>query len=83
MTLGKRELRSIAGQALASTTCATAGGKLVWKAQEEPLVDTLDMSAFEVLVLIWAAIDWNFGDFSSALSARGPGRAEGASGSAV
>lgn len=66
MALGKKELRSIAAQALASTVCATQGGKLVWE-PKAPLVDALNLTARQTLELIWAAVDWNLGDFWSGL----------------
>lgn len=70
MALGRKELRSIASQALAATVCATQGGKRVWEGQA-PLVDALNLTARETLELIWAAVDWNFGDFFRGPSASG------------
>ena len=60
--LGRKELRSIASQALAATVCATQGGKRVWEGQA-PLVDALNLTARETLELIWTALRWNFEDF--------------------
>lgn len=62
LALGRKELRSIASQALSATVCATQGGKLVWE-PKAPLVDALNLTARQTLELIWAALEWNFADF--------------------
>ena len=81
LALGKKELRSIAQQSLASTTCSTAGGKLVWEKGGAPLVDGLNLTAAQLLRLIWESLVWNFEDFFSALSGKEAAGAEGAEGS--
>lgn len=76
MAMGKKEWRSIASQALATTACATMGGKRVWEGQA-PLVDALNLTVRQLNELVWAALAWNFADFFSGPSASGQKQAEG------